>query len=164
MTNVAFLNLFHRYKNLLFLSADRKAQVMERVFDLLEKDEDEKAAAERDPLSSSQSTQVKVEAGTPTVTATVTAKTGPDGLPIKKRKSGKPSLASRMYGEVADLTQPAENFRKEVLEYQGSTIQRGQTVLQWWAIHEVMFPHIAHLAKCYLSIPATEVNKLKILI
>ena len=136
---------------------------MERVYDLLEKAEEMESAASSQGSEAgsqlsqgSQSGSIKVEAGTPeptlTATPTVTASSGMKIL--KKRKS----VLSRMAGEVQDLTQPAENFRKEVGEYLGSSVRIDQTVLDWWKTHEVTFPNVAKLAKAYLSIPPTEVN------
>lgn len=60
----------HRYKSLSFLSPDRKEVVMERVFDLLEKLEQDREAA-KDKEAQSQQQQVKLEPGLATVTAKV---------------------------------------------------------------------------------------------
>ena len=134
---------------------------MERVFDLLEEEEERvKSSEDSQESSSSQSAAsqvVKVEPAEPTVT--VTARTNSSS---KKQKTVR-SLMDRMQGQVTDLTQPAENLKKEVQEYIGAMIRINQTPLQWWALHEVMYPNVARLAKQYLSIPPTEVNNNQII-
>lgn len=151
----------YRYKSLSFLSSERRDVVMERVFLLLEEAEEERLKSSQDSQESSSSqgmvNQVKVEPGEPTGTATVTARLGP---PKPKKQKSVRSLMDRMQGEVTDLTQPAENLRKEVHEYLGAMVRVNQTPLQWWALHEVTYPNVARLAKEYLSIPPTEVIKL----
>lgn len=134
---------------------------MERVYVLLEQAEEEKQAAPSSQgseagiqLSQGSQSGIKVEPSTSEPTATPTL-TSTSGMKIVKKMK---SLFSRMAGEVQDLTQPAENFRKEVFEYLGSSVRVDQTVLDWWKTHEVTFPNVAKLAKAYLSIPPTEVN------
>ena len=132
---------------------------MERVFDLLEAEEERMKSSEDSQESSSsqsasQGTVVKVEPAEPTVTAR---------LPNSKKQKTVSSLMDRMQGQVTDLTQPAENLKKEVQEYIGAMIRINQTPLQWWAVHEVMYPNVARLAKQYLSIPPTEVNNNQII-
>ena len=81
-------------------------------------------------------------------------------MPAPPRKKAKKSLLSRMIGEVCDITAPAENLRKEVAEYQAS-VPRTANPLQYWALHQTLFPNVAELAKDYLSIPPTEVRHIE---
>lgn len=139
---------------------------MQRVYDLLEQAEEEQLSASQASSTSSNSSQssfqssqevpVKTESDLPQSESIVAIPTltARNGTKQKKRKS----LMSRMVGEVTDLTQPAENIRKEVQDYLATLPKDGQTVLEWWAIHEVTFPNVARLARNYLSIPPTEVT------
>lgn len=125
---------------------------MERVFELLEAIEARKEEAKADQDQGTQGSQTG-----PNLPA---VKQEPDVLavPAPPKKKAKKSLASRMAGEVCDLTAPAENLRKEVAEYQAS-LTRTTNALQYWALHQSLFQNIAVLAKNYLSIPPTEVRQ-----
>lgn len=130
---------------------------MERVYDLLEQTEGERNQSQN-PESSQSSTSSQSSGSSQGSVVKMEVDVGPPKL--KKRRS----LMSRMEGDVTDLTLPAENIRKEVSEYLGVVLKKDKTPvnpLAWWAVHEVVYPNIAQLAKNYLSIPPTEVLNIK---
>lgn len=130
---------------------------MERVFELLEGIEARRAQEKAGQDQGTEGSQWS-QAGPsqPAVKQEPDVDDVPD-MPAPKKKSRK-SLASRMTGEVCDLTVPAENLRKEVAEYQAS-VPRTTNPLEYWAMHHNLYLNIAVLAKQYLSIPPTEVRQ-----
>ncbi|KAK7934311.1 hypothetical protein WMY93_005207 [Mugilogobius chulae] len=82
-------------------------------------------------------------------------------LPPPAKKS---AMMTELFGELfqtqAQDDEPTflEQVKEEVCKYRGSgCISLEADPLLWWKANEATYPHLAKMAKCYLSIPATSV-------
>lgn len=143
------------------MAAHKRALVMQRVYDLLEVKEAERARSQREAENADDMLPVKQEKG-PEATVTAAQSQSSDSSQAEPtqppRKKQRRSLADRLAGDVTDLTRPADNLRKEVSDYISAMVRAGVSPLEWWSRHSCGFQNVADLAREYLSIPPTEVR------
>lgn len=125
-----------RYKGLKFLG-DKVEEVNDFILCMME------------PTGSSQPNPVKEEPG---------LLLSQEDQPATKKR-----LCDSLLGDlVVDLTESSDyTYSKELEDFQKETV-RIRDPLQWWKINEGRFPHLAHLARKYLTIQATEVSSERI--